>query len=53
MIDIIGAEPLLRNTVSAERHGYARQPDYRPLAKFENRGLKPGHGVWDLVIKGN
>ena len=53
MLDIIGAEPLLRNTVSAERHGYARQPDYRPLAKFENRGLKHGHGVWDLVIKGN
>jgi len=53
MLEIIGAEPLLRYTASAERHGYAPQLDYRPLTKFENRGLKPGHGVWDLVIKGN
>jgi tRNA (guanine-N7-)-methyltransferase len=31
--------------------GYADQPDYRPLTKFENRGLRLGHGVWDLVFK--
>ncbi|MEG1203364.1 MAG: tRNA (guanosine(46)-N7)-methyltransferase TrmB, partial [Comamonas sp.] len=24
--------------------------DYRPLTKFENRGLRLGHGVWDLVF---
>jgi len=30
--------------------GYATRPDYRPLTKFENRGLKLGHGVWDLVF---
>ena len=53
MLEIIGAEPLLRNTTSAERHGCAPQPDYRPLAKFENRGLNLGHGVWDLVFKRN
>ena len=29
--------------------GYAPKPDYRPLTKFENRGLKLGHGVWDVV----
>jgi tRNA (guanine-N7-)-methyltransferase len=46
MLDVLGAEPLLRN--SAE--GYAPQPSYRPLTKFENRGLKLGHGVWDLVF---
>ena len=51
MLEIIGAEPLLRNTASAEQHGYAPQPDDRPLTKFENRGLKLGHGVWDLVFK--
>jgi tRNA (guanine-N7-)-methyltransferase len=51
MLEIIGAEPLLRNTVSAERHGYAPQPDYRPLTMFENSGLKFGHDVWDLVFK--
>ena len=27
------------------------KPDYRPLTKFENRGIKLGHGVWDLVFK--
>lgn len=31
--------------------GYADQPAYRPLTKFENRGLRLGHGVWDLVFR--
>jgi tRNA (guanine-N7-)-methyltransferase len=31
--------------------GYAPKPHYRPLTKFENRGLKLGHGVWDLVFE--
>lgn len=30
---------------------FAPRPDYRPLTKFEQRGLKLGHGVWDLVYK--
>ena len=30
---------------------YAPKPAYRPLTKFENRGLKLGHGVWDLIFK--
>ena len=30
---------------------YAPKPDYRPLTKFENRGIKLGHGVWDLVFE--
>jgi len=46
MLEVLTAEPSLRN--SAE--GYAPKPDYRPLTKFENRGLKLGHGVWDLVF---
>ncbi|HEX3142257.1 MAG TPA: tRNA (guanosine(46)-N7)-methyltransferase TrmB [Rhizobacter sp.] len=46
MLEVLSAEPALRN--SAE--GYAPKPDYRPLTKFENRGLKLGHGVWDLVF---
>jgi tRNA (guanine-N7-)-methyltransferase len=49
MMDVIGAEPLLANTSDA-LGGYATKPDYRPLTKFENRGLKLGHGVWDLVF---
>jgi tRNA (guanine-N7-)-methyltransferase len=30
---------------------YAPRPDYRPLTKFEQRGLLLGHGVWDLVFR--
>jgi tRNA (guanine-N7-)-methyltransferase len=44
------AEPALVNT-SQDVSGYATQPAYRPLTKFENRGIKLGHGVWDLVFK--
>ncbi|MBL0420418.1 tRNA (guanosine(46)-N7)-methyltransferase TrmB [Ramlibacter sp. AW1] len=47
MLEVLSAEPLLRNTTE----GYAPRPDYRPLTKFENRGLRLGHGVWDLVFE--
>ena len=43
----VSAEPLLANTAE----GFAEKPDYRPLTKFENRGIKLGHGVWDLVFR--
>ena len=33
----------------AGQTGYVQRPSYRPVTKFENRGLKLGHGVWDLV----
>ena len=46
MLQVLGAEPLLANTAE----GFAPQPDYRPLTKFENRGLRLGHGVWDVVF---
>ena len=46
MLEVLSAEPLLRNTAE----GYAPRPDYRPLTKFEKRGLRLGHGVWDLVF---
>jgi tRNA (guanine-N7-)-methyltransferase len=47
MLEVLSAEPALVNTAS----GYAPRPDYRPLTKFENRGMKLGHGVWDLVFQ--
>ena len=31
--------------------GFIERPDYRPLTKFENRGIKLGHGVWDIVFE--
>jgi tRNA (guanine-N7-)-methyltransferase len=46
MLEVLSAEPSLENTAD----GFAPRPDYRPLTKFENRGLALGHGVWDLVF---
>jgi tRNA (guanine-N7-)-methyltransferase len=46
MLEVLSAEPALINTAAS----YAEKPSYRPLTKFENRGLKLGHGVWDLVF---
>jgi tRNA (guanine-N7-)-methyltransferase len=47
MLEVLSGEAALRNRFD----GYAPRPDYRPLTKFENRGLKLGHGVWDLVFE--
>ena len=47
MLEVLSANPDLVNTAE----GFAPKPDYRPLTKFENRGLKLGHGVWDLVFR--
>ena len=47
MLEVLAAEPLLRNTAD----GFAPRPVYRPLTKFEQRGLDLGHGVWDLVFR--
>lgn len=51
ILEVLSAEPLLKNTADASHGGYAQKPDYRPLTKFENRGLKLGHGVWDVVFQ--
>jgi tRNA (guanine-N7-)-methyltransferase len=51
MQDVLSAEPLLHNTAAPGGDGYVPKPAYRPLTKFENRGLKLGHGVWDLVFR--
>jgi tRNA (guanine-N7-)-methyltransferase len=47
VLEVLQGEPQLQNTAL----DYAEKPAYRPLTKFENRGLKLGHGVWDLVFK--
>ncbi len=46
MLDVLSAAPGLANTAA----GYAPRPTWRPLTKFEQRGLKLGHGVWDLLF---
>ncbi|QZA81984.1 tRNA (guanosine(46)-N7)-methyltransferase TrmB [Deefgea piscis] len=50
MLAVLSAEPTLENTATSPT-GFAERPEYRPLTKFENRGIKLGHGVWDLVFK--
>jgi tRNA (guanine-N7-)-methyltransferase len=50
MMEVLSAEPTLVNTGVLEG-GYADRPSYRPVTKFENRGIRLGHGVWDLVFK--
>ena len=35
--------------LNTEHLSYVPRPEYRPVTKFENRGIKLGHGVWDLV----
>ncbi|HNX71246.1 tRNA (guanosine(46)-N7)-methyltransferase TrmB [Rivihabitans pingtungensis] len=47
MLEVLSQEATLENTAE----GYAPRPDYRPLTKFEQRGLRLGHGVWDLVFR--
>ncbi|UXH76634.1 tRNA (guanosine(46)-N7)-methyltransferase TrmB [Roseateles amylovorans] len=50
MLEVLSADPDLENTATRP-DGYADKPDYRPQTKFEHRGLKLGHGVWDLVFR--
>jgi len=47
ILAVLAAEPGLANTAA----DYAPKPDYRPLTKFEQRGIKLGHGVWDIVFR--
>jgi tRNA (guanine-N7-)-methyltransferase len=46
ILETLRAEPVLLNTTAH----FAPRPGYRPLTKFERRGMKLGHGVWDLVF---
>jgi tRNA (guanine-N7-)-methyltransferase len=47
MLAVLSAEPRLQNMAA----GFAPRPPYRPRTKFESRGLRLGHGVWDLIFR--
>jgi len=47
MLEVLSANPQLINTAN----GFAAKPAYRPLTKFEARGLKLGHGVRDVLFR--
>jgi len=58
MLDVLSREPLLANSAgdtvvgetAAQCRGFAQRPAWRPVTKFESRGLKLGHGVRDLLF---
>lgn len=49
MLEVLSATPGLENTAGAG--SYAPKPESRPLTKFEQRGERLGHGVWDLLFR--
>jgi tRNA (guanine-N7-)-methyltransferase len=48
MLEVLSAAEGYKN--SSESGDYVPRPDYRPETKFERRGQRLGHGVWDLVF---
>jgi tRNA (guanine-N7-)-methyltransferase len=47
MLDVLSQDARLKNTAK----GFAQRPPWRPVTKFEQRGLNLGHGVWDLLFE--
>ncbi len=47
MLSVLSAEPMLENAAE----GFSARPDHRPQTKFESRGLRLGHGVWDIAFR--
>ena len=48
IMETLESHPHFKNR--AGDHMYSERPQYRPLTKFENRGQKLGHGVWDIIF---
>ncbi|MBT1443304.1 tRNA (guanosine(46)-N7)-methyltransferase TrmB [Shewanella sp. JM162201] len=49
MLEVMQAAEGYKN--QSETNDYVPRPDHRPLTKFENRGHRLGHGVWDLMFE--
>ena len=47
MVDVLDNFAGLSN--QAGKGNFTPRPDFRPMTKFERRGLQSGHGVWDLI----
>ena len=47
ILEVLSANNALRNTAT----DYAPKPAYRPNTKYEERGKRLGHGVWDIVFE--
>lgn len=48
MLTVLSADERYANT--SQTNTYCERPEHRPLTKFEQRGLRLGHGVWDLIF---
>lgn len=48
MLDVCNQEPRLENRA---KEGYSPRPDWRPLTKFEARGIRLGNPVADLIFQ--
>ncbi|MFQ3250401.1 MAG: tRNA (guanine-N7-)-methyltransferase [Glaciecola sp.] len=51
MMDVMTQAEGFENTSSEGANGFVPRPEYRPITKFEVRGQKLGHGVWDIIFK--
>lgn len=49
MLSVMNAAPAFHNLATDK--GYSPRPETRPLTKFEQRGQRRGHGVWDLQFE--
>jgi tRNA (guanine-N7-)-methyltransferase len=49
MVEVMNSSVDFKNTASDG--DFVARPDYRPLTKFEQRGQRLGHGVWDLIYQ--
>ena len=47
MLELVGEADGFKNMAQ----DYVPRPDFRPLTKFERRGERLGHGVWDLMAE--
>ena len=50
MLEVLTPHPDFKNTMP-EAEPFAPRPESRPLTKFEKRGERLGHGVWDLLFE--
>ncbi|MDO9270493.1 MAG: tRNA (guanosine(46)-N7)-methyltransferase TrmB [Methylobacter sp.] len=49
MLQVLSASVGISNT--SHTGDYCERPEYRPLTRFEQRGIRLGHGVWDLIFR--
>jgi len=49
ILEVLSANKELHNTAK----DYSAKPDYRPDTKYEARGIRLGHGVWDVIFEKN